>query len=519
MLYRLSATELLRHLEGGETTSVAIVEALIARANETEPRVNALTHRFDTEALAEAKRCDEERAAGKLRGPLHGLPITIKESVETAGLASTMGLESRRGEVATRDAVSVAEARRLGAIPWAKTNVPQTLMVPMESVNFLFGATHNAFKHGHGSGGSSGGEGVAIAVGSSVLGFATDIGGSIRVPAAFNGVCGLKPTVHRWSNLGSHTAIKGQEVVRGQIGPMARTVADLDLVMRAMDPSAMALVDPYVPPLPYPRMDSVDLASLKVGYYEDDGFLTPAASVRRGVREAVAALGEAGVELVPFTPPNVEDVLWTYIAAMAADGNKALKRIIASDPVIDPLKTIWKLAKLPAWARKALGKAFELSGEGRVGKLIQASLGGSVDAQFALAARRAWLRAEELRAWQDAGIAALVCPNFATSAAPFGMSHDFTLGFACASRYNFLDLPAGSLPVTSVQAEETQRPAPRDRIEKRAAAIEAESVGLPIGVQVVGLPYQEHVVLKVMAAIESIVRHREGWPRTPVDPG
>src|SRR5690606_4026152 len=143
-------------------------------------------------------------------------------------------------------ALSVALARRAGAIVLGKTNVPQLLWVPMESSNVLYGTTHNPFRRGHGPGGSSGGEAAAIASGSSVLGFGTDIGGSIRVPAAFCGIAGLKPTVHRWSNLRSHTAVKGQELIRGQIGPMARTVADLDLFMRALSPLEMSAVDPYV---------------------------------------------------------------------------------------------------------------------------------------------------------------------------------------------------------------------------------------------------------------------------------
>jgi fatty acid amide hydrolase len=142
----------------------------------------------------------------------------------------------------------------------------------------------------------------------------------------------------------------------------------------------------------------------------------------------------------------------------------------------------------------------------------------TVDELFALASRRAALRIAELEGWARAGIEALVAPVYVTPSAPIGMAHDFTLGFVNVARYNILDLPAGAVPVTQVRSDELVRDVKgrRDRLEKRATAIESASLGMPVGVQVVAKPYQEHVALAVMAAIEAEAKQKPDFPRTPV---
>ncbi len=516
-LIGLSATEVVAHLERGETTSVEVVSALAERAEEVEGRVNALAHRFVDRALARAAAVDETRRRGEV-GRLAGLPITVKESIDTVGVASTMGLLSRRDAVAKRDAAVVEVAAAAGAIVWAKTNVPQTLMVPLETTNELFGTTHNPWRQGHGPGGSSGGEGAALASGTSFLGIGTDIGGSIRFPAAFCGVAGLKPTNHRWANLGSNTLIRGQEAIRGQIGPMARRVDDLDLFLSAVSAERMADLDPSVPPLPYVPLSRVDVPRLRVGVYTDDGFLSPGVSVQRAVAEARAALEAAGVETVAYAPPNVEEVLYLYFTLMGADGQAAMRRAIGGDAVIPPLETLWRLSALPAFLRALVAQGLEWAGESRVARLLRATMEPGVDEYFQAVARRAALRVEELHAWASEGLHALLCPATVTAAIPQGMAHDFTMSFLNCSRYNLLDLPAGVVPVTRVREGETGRAPGTDRIDQRAAAVEAESAGLPVGVQIVGRPFREHEVLALMAVVERAVSSSTEFPKTPIDP-
>ena len=516
-LHELSASEVAGLLARREVSSVEVVRALCARATVVEPRVHAWVHRFDEVALAEAEKVDRARAAGEKLGPLAGLPISVKENVATAGVAATLGLKSRLGELSARDAVTVALAKRAGAIVLGKTNVPQTLLA-METTNFIWGTTNNPWAAGRVPGGSSGGEAAAIASGSSLCGIGTDIGGSIRIPAAFCGIAGIKPSEHRWSNLGSETAIAGQETIRAQIGPLGRTVDDLVLLMRALPSPLHAELDPFVPPVPFGDPSAVDPSRLRIGFYDDDGFFTPAASVRRAVRQTVDALRAAGAHVEPYVPPDVEEAVYLYFSVLSADGAVTLERKLAGERVIAPLATLRRLARMPDLARRAAARAMAALGESRVSKLLDAIGRKRVDELWALTARRTRLRLGEMEAWRRAELDAVICPITTTPALRHGDSHDFALGAVHAMRYNLLNLPAGVVPVTRVRRDETARPTRRDRLDKKAAAIEAESAGLPIAVQVVARPYREDVALAVMKVIESAARSDPSHPALPVDP-
>lgn len=495
-----------------------IVRALHRRADEVEPRVGAFAHQFRQQAIREAEEADAKRSAGERLGPLHGLPITVKENIDVAGVPSTLGLRARKDHPAEADAVTVRLLREAGAIVLGKTNVPQTLLSPMETVNALFGTTHNPWRHGYGPGGSSGGEGAAIAAGMSVAGVGTDIGGSIRIPAAFCGVCGLKPTGHRWSNRGSQTLLSGQRFVRAQIGPMARRADDLALLLRSVDTPLHTPHDPRCPPAGVADPKAVEASSLTVGFYEDDGFFTPAASVRRAVREAAELLEAAGCRVVRFTPPNVEELLYLYFRGITSDGTATLFEALQGEPLAAPLKTLGRLAKMPTRARQGLAKALGLMGESRIEKMLESLGERRVKDLWALTARRDELVFEEQRAWDLAAVDVVLAPTFVTPAAPIGMAHDFTLGFLNCARYSLLDLPAGVVPVTRVRADEVQRTALRDRLDKRAAQIESASAGLPVGVQLVGRPWREDQLLAAMCLLESQARARGDFPTTPVDP-
>lgn len=517
-LHTLSAVELKQLLDDKEVSSVELIKALHARADDVEPRVGAFAHQFRKSSLAEAEKADAARASGETVGPLHGLPITIKENIDTVGVPSTLGMRAYKNNMATRDAVVVQLLREAGAIVIGKTNVPQTLLSPMESTNALFGTTHNPWRHGHGPGGSSGGEGAAIAAGMSVFGVGTDIGGSIRVPAAFCGVCGIKPTGHRWSNRGSCTAIKGQKFVRAQIGPLARTIDDLILLMRSIDTPMHTPFDPWVPPLPFGEPGAVDPRKIRVGFYEDDGVFSPAASVRRAVREAADLLDKAGCEVVRFSPPNAEELLYLYFRGLTSDGSATLFEQMDGEPFAAPLKTLGRIAKMPMGARKGLAKAMGLMGETRISQMMDSLGEKRVKTLWELTQRRDELMLEEQNAWDVAGIDAVLAPAWVTPAAPIGMAHDFTLGFMNLARYSLLNLPAGAVPITHARPDETKRTALRDRLDKRAAQIEAESSGLPVGIQVVGRPWREAELLAVMRLLYQVASGQDEFPKTPVDP-
>jgi fatty acid amide hydrolase len=511
----LTATEALNLLERRELSSVELVRALLDRADRVDSELGAFVQRFDREALDRAERADSARARGEAHGALLGLPVSIKESIAVAGTDSTLGLRARVGHPEREDALVVAMLREAGAIPIGKTNVPQTLL-SFECTNFVFGTTKNPWDVARVPGGSSGGEGAALASGSSLLGIGTDIGGSIRIPAAFCGVAGLKPTEHRWSNLGSHTAIAGQEAIRSQIGPMARCTRDLMLLMRALPSSKQAEHDPFVPPVPFGDPDAVDVAKLRIGVYDDDGFVTPAASVRRAVREAAEALRAAGATLVDFQPRRPRESVLSFFAIVSSDGAATLASRLGSEPVIRPLRLMRRIAGLPPPARKGLVRALGVMGERRSSELMSMLGRKPVERLWQLTAERAELRREEARAWHREQIDALLCPATVTPAVQHGASRDFSLGASYTIRYNVLNLPAGVVPVTRVRQEETARRSVVDRLDKRAASVELGSQGLPVGVQVVARPYQEHVALAVMEAIEQGRKSAADFPHTPV---
>jgi fatty acid amide hydrolase len=516
-LYTKSATELRALLERGEITSVEIVDALYARGDAVDGSLHASVRQLRKQALADAAARDEERRRGELRGPLHGLPVTIKENIAVAGTDATAGMRSRLGKPSERDAVTVALARESGAVVIAKSNVPQTL-IAAETVSFIHPRTNNPWSVLRTPGGSSGGEAAMIASGQSALGIGTDIGGSIRIPAHFSGICGMKPTLHRWSNTGSTGAMPGQEFVRSQIGPMARTTDDLTLLLRSLDSPRHAALDPEVAPVPLGDPAHIDVSKLRIGYYEDDGFLSPSLAVGRAVREAVATLKAAGAELVPYRPTNVHDGYFLYVAGMSADGLRTLERELAGEPLVSPLKAFERIAKLAPLARKALAKGLEVAGETRLSGLVRSLREKTVYELFELNARKlAWVR-DEANTWRDYGLDAVICPPYATPAAQHDATGDFSAGAYYAFRYNVLGNPAGVVPVTRVRENETSRFVRKDRIDERAAKIDEGSAGLPIGVQVVARHFREDVVLAVMKAIEMNARRASDYPRSPIDP-
>ncbi len=506
-------------LDAKRVSSREIVEDLHRRADEVEPRVNAFAHEFRQAALDAADACDKARANDDSNlGPLHGLPVSIKESVDTAGVPTTLGMKARQGANATQDAVVVKLTLEAGAFVLGKTNVPQTLLAPLETTNEVFGTTNNPWNLGRGPGGSSGGEGAAIAAGTSVLGVGTDVGGSIRSPAALCGVYGIKPTVGRWSNRGSAGVIPGQEFIQPQIGPMGRSTDDLILYMRALAGPKHIECDRSMPPVPFVDPDEIDVPKLRIGFYDDDGYLTPAASVQRAVTEAAGLLQDAGLSVTRVRPPNVEEIVEMFFKALSGVGMDTVVEAMDGEAFIQPLRTVARAGRAPKRVRAGLAKVARMMGETRMAGVLS-SLGEKRTGElWKLAARRNAIRHEEMAFWDREQVDVIITPALVTPAVPHGTSHDFTLAFVNLARYNLLDLPAGVVPISRVRVDETRRPNPSDRVEKRAAEIEAQSVGLPLGVQLVARPRSEGVLLAAMRKLEELARAKGSYPNVPVTP-
>lgn len=526
-LHQLSAAALRSRLDAGSLTSVELVRALQARADALDASIGAFVHRFDETALQSAADADLRRAEGASLGPLDGLPITLKESIATAGTPSTLGLRARLHSAEEADSVVAQLLREDGAVLLGKTNVPQLLMCH-ETDNAIWGATRNPWNLDRVPGGSSGGESAAIAAGLTPWGVGTDIGGSIRVPCAWTGIYGLKPTVDRWSNVRSYTALMGQEIVRGQCGPMARTAADVAWLFRQLDSPRQHVLDASVPPVPTRDPATIEIAGLRVGYFSDDGFFPATAAIARAVSEAVSALAAAGAETVAFEPPLGPEVVATYVAALSSDGGKVVAERLRGEELISQLRPLRRLATLPAAVRR-LAANLVRKREPRVAYLLDRIGRRDVASYWQLTARRTELRQATLAAWDAAGLDVVVCPVHATAAIGHGHFPNFGPAGSYAMRYNLVNFPAGVAPVGRVRSDELthvppdrRQPAgrkqPLDRIDRKAIEVVAGTEGLPTAVQVVARPFREDLVLAVMLALDRALRPTPSFPTTPVEP-
>src|SRR5580658_5552166 len=286
----LSAVEMAEQVRARAVSPVELVDAHLARIAELnaqrDPQLNAFVYVDVDRTREEAKVAQAavgSRSLPDSLGLLHGVPISVKSSVDVAGWPCECGSRLRGGYVPAEDATLVTRLRRAGAILLGNTNVPEFLMA-YETDNALYGRTNGPWDLQRTPGGSSGGEAAAIAAGCSAGGVGSDGGGSIRVPAHFSGICGLKPTPGRIPATGHFPTSVGPFALLGVVGPMARTAADLKMLFEVMQGPDDG--DPSAAPVPVRWPDRGDLKKLRVGYFEDDGRTPVTAETREAVRTA-----------------------------------------------------------------------------------------------------------------------------------------------------------------------------------------------------------------------------------------
>ena len=297
-----SATTLAQKIRTKEVSAEAVMRAHLDRIAAVNPRINAVVQLADG-ALSQARAADAALAQGEDLGPLHGVPFTVKDIFDTAGIISAAGLENRRRHVPSHDACVVSRMKSAGAILLGKTNCPPG-GGGGESSNPVYGQTNNPYALDRTPGGSSGGEAAILAAGGSPLGLGSDSGGSLRLPAHFCGVATLRPTVGRVPNTSTLYLPGGLSDPRSQIGPMARTVADLRLAFQLL--AGMDWRDSGVVPMPVGDLLAVELKTLRAAFYTDDGILPPTPATADSVRAAAHALAEAGMKVEEQRLPAVE---------------------------------------------------------------------------------------------------------------------------------------------------------------------------------------------------------------------
>lgn len=461
-----SAAETAEKIHRKKISPVEVAEAYLEQINRRNPQLNALIS-FDPDRVRQqARRAEAALRSGSRLGPLHGVPITIKSSIDVTDHRCETGTRLREGHTPAVDAPLVARLRAAGAVLLGTTNVPEMLMA-YETENPIYGRTNNPWALERTPGGSSGGEAAAIAAGLSAAGVGSDGGGSIRAPAHFSGICGLKPTPGRIPITGHYPPGLGPLAVLGVVGPMARASRDLEILFQVM--AGPDRDDPCAAPVPVRWRKQDELRRIRIAYFEEDGRTPVTPETQAAVRTAAEWLRAAGFEVVPFRPDGLEAarVLWGQLFAKGC----AL--------LLNPLMG-GREAELPLLKEFAASDA------------DQAPL--SAESLMQILMERDQLRGRFLAQMESYPV--LLCPTCAVPGFRHGERQWQIQGKAVryldATSYmqwfNLLGNPAVVVPVAR------------------------SSEGLPIGVQLVGRPYEDEAVLGVASLLEE---QRGEWQGPP----
>src|SRR5215472_12207912 len=464
-LTALSACEIARLVRRKERSPVEVVEAHLSRIEKLNPEINAFSYVDYDGARAQARRAEKIAGNGGELPPLLGVPITVKSCIDVAGLPCEAGSSLRAGYVAAHDATLVARLRQAGAIVLGNTSTPEALMA-YHTDNELQGRTNNPWDLARTPGGSSGGEAAAIAAGMSAAGIGSDGGGSIRVPAHFSGICGLKPTPGRVPGTGHYPAGYGPFSLIGVVGPLARSVEDLQLLFNVI--AGYDFADPASSPVPAQTVKDQDKLNLRIGYYVDDGYSAPSAEVRCAVERAAHALQDAGCQVEPFVPDVLDRARELWFVIFVECSALLLRSMVAG-----------REHEISRNLREFLAMAAEyppLTAERLLNTLIE----------------RDELRLRLLQRMETLPILlAPVCtsPAFRHEDAGWGPGYpaDYLRTMTYCQHYNLLGNPVVVVPVAH------------------------SPEGLPIGVQVIGRPYREDEVL----AVASRLQEKFGWNPPP----
>jgi len=323
-IWQLPATELARRIGKRELSSVEVVNAHLARIEAVNPALNAIVKVLDKEARAEAVAADKRLAAGETVGPLHGVPFTVKENIDMAGLPTTWGVTALAQAIVPMDAPVVERMRAAGAIPIGRTNLPD-MALRIHTASSLHGLTKNPWHPGRTAGGSSGGEASALASGMSPIGLGNDIGGSLRNPANACGIASIRPSCGRVPDAGfvpKEDHLLAVQLMNVQ-GPMARRIADVRLGLRVLmgaHPRDPWSIDAPFEGRPVPRPIRVAVVAEPPGGSTDK-------AVAAAVRRAAKTLADAGYAVEEITPPRYEDAIGCWARLIMGDFGSVLGQL------------------------------------------------------------------------------------------------------------------------------------------------------------------------------------------------
>jgi fatty acid amide hydrolase len=496
-LHQKSAVKLVQLIENKEVSSRETVQHFINRIEEVNPKINAVVIKLYEDALKNADQADAKMAKNERLGKLHGLPFTIKECLDYVGTPSTLGVLARKNDRATTNDLYVEALQNQGGIVLGKTNVPQ-LMIFIECYNRVYGTTNNPINHKFGPGGSSGGEGAIVGAKASPVGIGTDIGGSVRFPAAFCGACSIKPTMWRTFD---QTRF-GTTTLSGPIMPVTGVIAnfaeDLALFLEIMNDAAATRWETK----PLQDFKKIDVSKLKIGYFLTDGFFEPMAAIKRGVTESVKKLKSIGAEVIEWTPPRFQYAEEIFYRIMTADGGENFHKLLDGEKPVQQLKNMFMLNSAPAWKRNAASSLAKLFGQPNLVRLISYFGGRGEDFLHTWAKERENYQRELEAAMTQAGIDAILSPMAALPAFLQNTADKIGLGGNYSLLYNVSGFPAGVARVGEVRADEAVgRKTTLDLVARAAAKTEKMSSGLPLSVQIAAKPWREDVVIRLIEVL------------------
>ncbi len=449
-----SATAMAAAIRSRQVSVMELVEAHIARIEAVNAQLNAVVQTAFERARQEAVLADAQLDAKQEIGPLHGVPITLKDSIDTAGIITTYGTLGRRNTIPERDATVAARLRGAGAIVLGKTNTPE-FTLGGEIDNPVYGKTFNPYRLTHSPGSSSGGAAAIVAAGGSALDLGSDTGGSIREPANMCGLAGIKPTAGRVSRMG-HAIPFGCGVgdMLTTIGPLARSVDDLELSLKLI--AGPDGIDYTVVPMAWRESAGISPANLRIAMYTDGGLGPIDPAIERAIHNAAAVLADEGAIIVEATPSALKRAprlhRWLLYAEQA--------------------QYLWQEIDKAGTAEAEIGP--NLSSVLAAAKAADIPNMTTILTEFASVRTDAWQ-------WMQA-YDAILCPVEPYVALPHGtvLTFDGEMldGWAHMNFYNITGWPAGVV---------------------RAGTTED---GLPVGVQIVGNPWREDVVLALMRVLE-----------------
>jgi amidase len=448
-----SITFLAAQIKERKVSPIEVLQAHLDRINEINPHLNAIVT-LGPHVMRQARDAEAAIGLGDELGPLHGVPVTVKDTIETAGLRTTSGSAMRAEFMPERDAPAVARLKAAGAIILGKTNTAEMAM-DYTTENPVFAPTINPHDPSMTTGGSSGGEAAAIATCLSPGGIGSDLAGSVRIPAHFCGIAGLKPTVGRIPGEGQFPPSTGPYSLGAVIGPMARSVSDLRLMFKVL--AGIEAVEP---------MGRASLVGSRVAYYTDDGVAPVTEETRQAVEATARALSDAGLIVEQARPPGVEQGHDLWLKLFSRASVVQLRKVYAGNEEKGGDFVRWRLATADDTPAPALDDYIN-----------------------------SWLERDRLRAellrWME-HTPLLVTPVGATPAYK-NKTLKITVGertmsafraFSYSQTCNAFDLPAVVVPA--------------------GRSLE----GLPIGVQIIGRPFAEEMVLDAAAIIEEALG---GW--------